>query len=49
MQSDYESVEQAGLHACNLAMEHESRVPVYVARGPKFSMREVWPRIKHYE
>jgi hypothetical protein len=49
IQSDFESVEQAGLHVCDLAMEYESRVPVYVARGPKFSMREVWPRIKHYE
>jgi hypothetical protein len=49
LQQGFEDVRQAGLAECEYCMGYESRVPIYVARGPRVDLREVWPQLKNYE
>ena len=42
-------VEQAARVRCEYCMPDENDLPVYVSRDPKMTMREAWPRFKHYD
>jgi hypothetical protein len=30
-------------------MDYQSRLPVFVARNPRYDLRAVWPELKHFE
>jgi len=45
----YESVEQVGLFMHDYVMPYENNLPLFVCRGLKVSMEELWPEVKHYE
>jgi len=42
-------VELAGVHECDWCMPWRNGVPIWLAREPSVPLREVWPRLKHYE
>lgn len=42
-----EVTEVARTH-CDLAMPYENNLPIYICRGLKVSILELWPRVKHY-
>ena len=49
LQDFFDSVEQVALIEHPYAMPYETNLPVYVARGPKQPMAELWPLAKHYD
>jgi 4-amino-4-deoxy-L-arabinose transferase-like glycosyltransferase len=44
----FESVTAADTIRCEYAMPYETNVPVYVCRGMKVPLREIWPKVKFY-
>lgn len=44
----FNSVEEASVYLCPDCTRPQHRVPVYVMRGPKFSMEKEWPKFKLY-
>jgi hypothetical protein len=44
----FDSVEQAGTVHCKYCMPFENDRPVYICRGLKRPLREIWPRLKRY-
>ncbi|HEV8578368.1 MAG TPA: glycosyltransferase family 39 protein [Thermoanaerobaculia bacterium] len=42
-------LQRAGEIRCGRCMPYEDRDPVYVCRGLKMPVRELWPRVRHYE
>ena len=49
IRSFYESVELARVGDCDYGMPWFGKAPVWIARGQKTSLGEVWPMLKHYE
>ena len=47
--SNFESYERAGVSRCDYCMPYEKDIPIWVARGIKLPVDQVWPRIGHYE
>ncbi len=47
--ASYESFEQAGVARCDHCMPYEKDIPIWLARGLKEPIEEVWPRIGHYD
>jgi hypothetical protein len=49
---DYEeaftSVEQAAIHTCTDCMPYENNRPIWVARGARIPMSQIWPRTKRF-
>jgi hypothetical protein len=45
----FESVEQAGLFQHDYVMPYENNLPLFVCRGIKAPIEELWPRVKHYD
>jgi hypothetical protein len=45
----YAGVEKVATVGCRYCMPEENEVPVYLAKGPKVPIRELWPRTKHYD
>ena len=45
----YEEVQQVAVYRCDYCMPWRDNAPIYVARGPKVPLADVWPRFKHYE
>ncbi len=43
----FQSVEKAGTHFHSYGMEEENG-PIYLCRGPKFKLADLWPRLKHW-
>jgi hypothetical protein len=43
------SVETAGKTDCGYCMPYENHQPVFVCRGLKLTVRELWPSLKHYD
>jgi len=41
-------VERAGTTRCTYCMDYENNVPIFVARGPKRPITDLWPSVKHY-
>jgi hypothetical protein len=44
----FEQVEQADTIDCGLCMPYEDGQPVWVARGLKMPVEEIWPRLKNF-
>jgi hypothetical protein len=47
--SSFDEVTPAGVSQCQYCMPYENNLPIYVGRGLKMDIREVWPQAKHYE
>ncbi len=47
LEHDFASVEEAGAHSHPYGMAEENG-PIYLCRGPKFKLSDVWPRLKHW-
>jgi hypothetical protein len=45
----FEDVSERGRTTCTLCMPYEQDLPIFVARGAKRPLSEVWPAIKHFE
>jgi hypothetical protein len=45
----FREVELARVHDCDWCMSWRDEMPIWLARGPKVSIREIWPQFKHYE
>jgi hypothetical protein len=44
----FSSVERAATFTCRDCMPYESDLPIWVLRGPKVSLKEIWPKTKHF-
>jgi len=49
MRERFERVERAGTTACGRCMPYENDRPVWIGRGLRLPVADVWPRIKHYD
>lgn len=49
LMANYRSVETAGRIESPYAMAYEADVPIYVLRGPRVPLSDLWPKLKHYE
>ncbi|MBL7872680.1 MAG: glycosyltransferase family 39 protein [Cyclobacteriaceae bacterium] len=47
--NDFESVVPAGVSTCNHCMPYENNVNIFICRGLKHKIAEVWPYEKHYD
>jgi hypothetical protein len=45
----FDEVTSAGISLCQYCMPYENGLTIYVARGLKMDIREVWPQAKHYD
>ena len=45
----FESHEQAGVASCDYCMPYEKDIPIWVARGMRQPVDQVWPLIGHYD
>jgi hypothetical protein len=46
---DFASCELAGVSKCTYCMPYESDVKIFVCRGLKYNLRDVWKHEKHYD
>ncbi len=44
----FESVERAGISACDHCIPYEDNVPIYICRRAKKPLGEIWAKTKHY-
>jgi hypothetical protein len=49
LQQRFESVELAGATNCGLCMPYENERPVFICRGLRAPVAQVWPLLKHYD
>jgi hypothetical protein len=47
--NDFESVILAGVSTCNYCMPYENDVNIFLCKGLKYPLQEVWPAEKHYD
>lgn len=47
--NDFESVVLAGVSSCTYCMPYEDDVNIFICRGLKYPLKEVWPAEKHYD
>jgi 4-amino-4-deoxy-L-arabinose transferase-like glycosyltransferase len=45
----FERVERAGTTDCEYCMPYEDDQPIFVCRGLRIPLDEIWPRLKHYD
>ena len=45
----FSQVEQAAVIHCDYCMPYENNLPLYVCRGPKGKISEIWGSLKHFE
>ena len=45
----FTSVEKLSETECGDCMPYENHIPIFVCRGMKTSLAELWPSLKHYE
>jgi hypothetical protein len=45
----FENVEQAGRTDCGYCMPYENSQPIWIARGLRLDMAEIWPQVTHYD
>lgn len=38
-----------GRATCELCMPYESNLTIFVARGPRRPLPEIWPSVKHFD
>lgn len=46
LERGFESVQDAAVQTCEYCTRPQQRIPIYVARGPRFSITVEWPRFK---
>jgi MFS family permease len=46
LERGFEGVQDAAVQACEYCTRPQQRIPIYVARGPRFSITVEWPRFK---
>ena len=44
----FTSVEEAAVHTCTDCMPYENNLPIYVLRGARIPLAEIWPRVKRF-
>jgi hypothetical protein len=44
----FASVEQAAVHTCTDCMPYENHRPIWVARGARLPLAQLWPRLKRF-
>jgi hypothetical protein len=44
----FDSVQEVGVQTCEFCTRPQQRIPIYVARGPRFSVTADWPSFKIY-
>lgn len=49
LESKFETVIEAGVHTCEDCTRPQRRIPIYIARGPRFSVTAEWPKFKIYD
>jgi 4-amino-4-deoxy-L-arabinose transferase-like glycosyltransferase len=49
LETIFGDVQQADTVTCQNCMPFEDNLPIFVSRQPKVSIREIWPRVKHYD
>ncbi len=49
LEKRFASVELAGIATCDYCIPYERDVPIHVARGLQVPIRELWPKIGHYD
>jgi hypothetical protein len=49
LRAGFEEVERVGTLDCGLCMPYENGRPVWIARGLRRPVAEVWPTLKHYD
>jgi hypothetical protein len=45
----YREVKHADTFTCDYCMPYENNMEIYLCKGPKVSIKEIWPRLKHYD
>jgi hypothetical protein len=45
----FESAEPAGITDCGDCMPYENGQTIWVLKGPRFEIAEVWPQLKHFD
>jgi hypothetical protein len=45
----FDSVERAATIDCGMCMPYENNRPIWVCRGPRRPLHEVWSELKHYD
>jgi hypothetical protein len=45
----FSDVRLGAVTSCTNCMPYEDAQPIWVARGPKRSIRDVWPQVKHFD
>lgn len=45
----FEEVEQVGETSCTYCMPYENHQPIFLCRGPKFDLAEMWPQVAHFD
>lgn len=48
-QDDFESCERVGISECKYCMPYENHVNIFICRGLKYKIEEIWPSTRHYE
>jgi len=49
LDQSFTMVEQRSETECGDCMPYENHLPIYVCRGPKTPLAQLWPSLKHYE
>jgi 4-amino-4-deoxy-L-arabinose transferase-like glycosyltransferase len=49
LEQKFESVVEAGVQTCEYCTRPQQRIPIYIARGPRFSVTAAWPGFKIYD
>ncbi len=44
----FESVELAATSSCDHCMPYENNLPIFICRGARKSLQELWAKTKHY-
>jgi hypothetical protein len=47
--NDFESITLAGVSDCKYCMPYENHVNIFICRGLKYKLTDIWKEIKHYE
>ena len=45
----FAEVEPVAFTQCRYCMPYENNLPIFVARRPKLTFEQIWPRVKHFD
>jgi len=48
VEEKFEQIEESAVHECEHCTRPQRRIPIYIARGPRFSITKEWPSFKTY-